>query len=103
MPVMPVKSVPGCLVTIAPSVIGVPVAFWLLPRPHLEAVAFVLGVLPLAVPPLPQAATSDKQPSKAASAAAGRGLRRPMSVRNLVLLSRSPHESGTLPRRRQGG
>src|SRR5437667_8966206 len=35
MPVMPVKSVPGCLVTIAPSVSGAPVAFWPLPRPHL--------------------------------------------------------------------
>src|SRR6185369_1793069 len=38
MPVIPVKSVPGCLVTIAPSLIGSPVAFWPLPRPHLPPV-----------------------------------------------------------------
>src|ERR1019366_2894769 len=46
---MSVKSVPGCLVTIAPSVIGVPVAFCPVPRPHVRAAAatacFVL-VLP---------------------------------------------------------
>ena len=35
---MSVKSVPGCLVTIAPSLIGSPVAFWPLPLPHLGAV-----------------------------------------------------------------
>src|SRR5579859_2746164 len=35
MPVMSLKSVPGCLVTIAPSVNGSPVAFWPLPSPHL--------------------------------------------------------------------
>src|SRR4051794_11407727 len=37
-PVMSVKSVPGCLVTIAPILTGAPLAGLLLPRPHLEAV-----------------------------------------------------------------
>src|SRR5919112_2555682 len=37
MSVMSVKSVPGCFVTMAPSLIGSPVAFWPLPRPHFEA------------------------------------------------------------------
>src|SRR5919206_3159651 len=36
---MSVKSVPGCLVAIAPSLIGVPVAFLPLPRPHFDAAA----------------------------------------------------------------
>src|SRR5215467_7042571 len=54
MPVIPVKSVPGCLVTMAPSVSGVPVAFWPLPSPHFEAAA-PLGLDDplLEVPPLP--------------------------------------------------
>src|SRR5690349_19388083 len=34
---MSVKSVPGCLVAIAPSLIGAPVAFLPLPRPHFDA------------------------------------------------------------------
>src|SRR6185436_13520421 len=38
MVVIPEKSVPGCLVTIAPSLSGSPVAFWPLPRPHLPPV-----------------------------------------------------------------
>src|SRR6185369_3172712 len=37
--VMSVKSVPGCLVTIAPILIGVPLAFLPLPRPHFDAAA----------------------------------------------------------------
>src|SRR3954463_676322 len=36
---MSVKSVPGCLVAIPPSLIGVPVAFLPLPRPHFDAAA----------------------------------------------------------------
>src|SRR5918996_4105598 len=36
---MSVKSVPGCLVAIPPSLIGAPLAFWPLPRPHFEAAA----------------------------------------------------------------
>jgi hypothetical protein len=36
---MSVKSVPGCFVAIPPSLIGVPVAFWPLPRPHFDAAA----------------------------------------------------------------
>jgi hypothetical protein len=36
---MSVKSVPGCLVAIAPSLIGVPLAFCPLPRPHFDAAA----------------------------------------------------------------
>src|SRR3954454_11417602 len=34
---MSVKSVPGCFVAIPPSLIGVPVAFWPLPKPHFDA------------------------------------------------------------------
>src|SRR6478735_1875331 len=36
---MSVKSVPGCFVAIPPSLIGVPVASWPLPRPHFDAAA----------------------------------------------------------------
>src|SRR3954451_22885437 len=36
---MSVKSVPGCLVAMPPSLIGVPAAFLPLPRPHFEAAA----------------------------------------------------------------
>ena len=35
---MSVKSVPGCLVAMAPSLIGSPVAFWPVPAPHLGPV-----------------------------------------------------------------
>ncbi|WP_259310736.1 hypothetical protein [Capillimicrobium parvum] len=31
------KSVPGCLVTMEPILIGSPVAFWPLPRPHFNS------------------------------------------------------------------
>src|SRR5919112_5230207 len=46
---MSVKSVPGCLVAIAPSLIGAPLAFWPLPRPHFDAAAagWLAGVLAL--------------------------------------------------------
>src|SRR4029453_16232007 len=44
---MSVKSVPGCLVAIAPSLIGVPLAFLPLPRPHFDAAA--AGLLDAAV------------------------------------------------------
>jgi hypothetical protein len=37
--VMSVKSVPGCWVTIAPILTGVPLAFFPLPRPHLRLAA----------------------------------------------------------------
>src|SRR5689334_24180166 len=46
--VMSVKSVPGCLVTIAPIGIGAPVAFCPLPSPHFEAAAEPLPALVLA-------------------------------------------------------
>src|SRR5215472_16331086 len=74
MPVMPVKSVPGCLVTMAPSVIGEPVAFWPLPRPHLLVGALlVVAVDPPPPPPLPHAAPSSaRELMTAASANAGR-------------------------------
>src|SRR5918911_2278205 len=36
---MSVKSVPGCFVAIAPSLIGAPLAFWPLPSPHFDAAA----------------------------------------------------------------
>src|SRR5215472_384254 len=59
MPVMPVKSVPGCLVTIAPSVRGAPVAFWPFPSPHLLAGAVLLLLVdPPVVLPLPHAAAA---------------------------------------------
>src|SRR4051794_1494822 len=48
---MSVKSVPGCLVAIPPSLIGVPVAFCPLPSPHFDAAACsppLAGVLVLA-------------------------------------------------------
>src|SRR5579884_3755074 len=52
MPVIGVKSVPGCLVTIAPSLTGVPVAFLPLPSPHFETGPPVLALEPPALPPL---------------------------------------------------
>jgi hypothetical protein len=77
--------VPGYLVTIAPTLIGAPVAFWPLPRPHFEASAEELVVaLPgslalvavelLLVPPSspPQAArTTETQTSVSATASRG--------------------------------
>ena len=55
MSLMSVKSVPGCFVTMAPSLIGVSVAFWPLPSPHFDAFAaasFEAASLPL-LPLLP--------------------------------------------------
>src|SRR6266498_4979416 len=48
-----VKSVPGCLVAMPPSLIGVPVAFWPLPAPHLGAPAGCADGLVLVPPPPP--------------------------------------------------
>src|ERR671930_1899875 len=87
---MSVKSVPGCLVASAPILIGVPLAFWPLPRPHFDvgpAAAFA-GVL-VALAPFsllsPQAAISTARlESKATSTACGRGT---------VLLLLGLHES----------
>src|SRR5919202_1344346 len=88
---MSVKSVPGCFVAIAPSLIGAPLAFLPLPRPHLDAAALSppLGVelwaellapdeldeleLEPPPPPPPHAATS----SATAATRAGRTERRP--------------------------
>src|SRR3954454_25000703 len=45
---MSVKSVPSSFVAMPPSLIGVPLAFWPLPRPHFEAAALsppLAGVL----------------------------------------------------------
>src|SRR4051812_31187249 len=49
---MSVKSVPGCLVTIAPILIGVPLAFLPLPRPHLELDVVAAPPAGVAVPPV---------------------------------------------------
>src|SRR3954468_19842752 len=52
---MSVKSVPGCFVAMPPSLMGVPLAFWPLPRPHFEAAALsppLAGVLCAELPAL---------------------------------------------------
>src|SRR6185295_9145666 len=78
---MSVKSVPGCLVAIPPSLIGVPVAFLPLPRPHFDAAAAgsldallelddeAPELLELDEPPLlpPQAATRKTRATAAAA------------------------------------
>src|SRR5579884_452326 len=71
MPVIGVKSVPGCLVTIAPSLMGVPVAFLPLPRPHFETGPLVPALDP---PPLPPHAVSTRvrPAARAQSTTAGR-------------------------------
>src|SRR5215469_17045189 len=91
MPVMPVKSVPGCLVTMAPSVMGVPLAFWPLPRPHLLAGALLLVVVdPLVPPPLPHAtAATIARELTNARAKADRGRLGP----ELVVIPLSPWEN----------
>src|SRR5579859_1263309 len=63
MPVMSLKSVPGCLVTMAPSVSGSPVAFWPFPSPH----------LPVPTSPAPAAAVTALGLATAAGAAVGWG------------------------------
>src|SRR3954471_17722441 len=77
------KSVPGCLVESEPILIGSPVAFWPLPRPHFAAgpAAFAgVAVSLAALPPLlssllsPHAAANSARPaSKATTAASCRG------------------------------
>src|SRR6478735_4970138 len=49
MSLMSVKSVPGCFVMIAPSLIGEPEAFWPLPSPHFEAFAAAAAAAAAAV------------------------------------------------------
>src|SRR2546422_10160499 len=84
MPVIGVKSVPGCLVTIAPSLRGEPVAFWPLPSPHLEAVTPpVLAVPPPEVVP-PQAAAMTEKEIATANAAGARNLPWPTLVLNIL-------------------
>src|SRR6185437_9656464 len=81
-----VKSVPGCLVTIAPTLIGVPVAFVPGFFPHFvtSSAAFAVVAVPLqqlldvvlSLLLLPQAATSTDRPAtNASSASACRHLR----------------------------
>src|SRR3954470_4918770 len=82
-----VKSVPGCLVTIAPTLIGVPVAFVPAFFPHLVTSEAAFAVVELPPPPplpvdvlllssLPHAATSTERPATSASdASACRHLR----------------------------
>src|SRR6266536_1425862 len=84
-----VKSVPGCLVTIAPTLIGVPVAFTPGFLPHfVTSAAFAVVELPPPPPvdvllllSLPHAATSTDRPVTSASASPGRNLFQP----NIVL------------------
>src|SRR3954454_14052987 len=82
---MSVKSVPGCLVAIAPSLIGVPLAFWPLPSPHFDAAAagsldalveldddappLALELVELLSLPPPQAATRNARATAAAAIA----------------------------------
>src|SRR3954452_9967954 len=78
-----VKSVPGCLVTIAPTLIGVPVAFVPGFFPHFVTSAAFFAVVELPPPPvdvlllssLPHAATKTDRPATSTSnASAGRHL-----------------------------
>src|SRR5690349_1395497 len=93
---MSVKSVPGCFVAIPPSLIGVPVAFWPLPRPHFDAAparsAAAVLELPEAALELvelelddlllpPQAATTASAIAAAATARIERIPRDPRSMR----------------------
>src|SRR6266496_1049583 len=88
MPVMPVKSVPGCLVTIAPSVSGVPVAFWLLPRPHFEEGALLFeAVPPPEVPLLPPHAATRTETQAISAATVDRDLGEPNFVLKLFISS----------------
>ena len=86
-----VKSVPGCLVTIAPTLIGEPVAFVPGFFPHFVTSSAVLAVVELPPPPpldvvlslllLPHAATSTDRPATSTSnASAGRHLSQPKNV-----------------------
>src|SRR6185295_13922115 len=90
---MSVKSVPGCFVAIPPSLIGVPDAFWPLPRPHfdaatagsLEAVLVLAELLELDDDELlslpPQAASTTRATAVRAAARAVRIPRDPRSMR----------------------
>ncbi len=65
-----VKSVPGCLVLIAPSLIGSPEAGFPLPRPHLEAFSLpVSPAKPLSSPPPPPPLLSSSSPQAATKSA----------------------------------
>ena len=86
-----VKSVPGCLVTIAPTLIGVPVAFVPGFVPHFVTSLAAFAVVELPPPPLldvvlsllllPHAATSTDRPATSTSnASAGRHLSQPKIV-----------------------
>src|SRR3954468_14832464 len=87
-----VNPVPGCLVTIAPTLIGVPVAFVPGFFPHLVTSEAAFAVVELPPPPplavdvllllsLPHAATNtDRPPTSATSASAGRHLLQPKIV-----------------------
>src|SRR5262245_37467122 len=93
--VMSVKSVPGCLVTIAPILIGVPLAFWPLPRPHLEldavvlvaappaGVAVLLALSPLSSPPHPPRTSTRATAAAQSAALAGRS----RSVKGLTCIA----------------
>src|SRR6266545_6640364 len=90
---MSVKSVPGCLVAMPPSLMGSPLAFLPLPSPHFEAAAAgsaAVVEVPLLLPPLvdalslsslPHAATKTERPATSTSnSSAGRHLSQPQIV-----------------------
>src|SRR5436190_17624867 len=90
MPVIGVKSVPGCLVTIAPSLIGAPVAFFPFPRPHLETGPPLVDVEPPVLLPPPHAATTTaRQTASAMSAPPERGRSLPTNTLMTLLPCRS--------------
>src|SRR3954471_7299758 len=79
---MSVKSVPGCFVAMPPSLMGVPLAFLPLPRPHFAAAVLsppLAGVLCAELLPPPRAAARAgrraRAGARASSAAAARGHR----------------------------
>src|SRR5215472_12110261 len=95
MPVMPVQSTPGCLVTIAPSVSGGPVALIPLPRPQPGTVVFADP--PPAGSLIPQAATASASQQRRIAGACP-GLRASTTVISLPswpnVPSQRPNETG---------
>src|SRR5438093_11412099 len=91
IPVIGVKSTPGCVVTIAPSLMGVLLAFLSFPSPHFDGVTPPLEVeVPLLLETHPQAPTRTTRLTASASSAAPRHGFSPLTpVLNFLLLP--PH------------
>src|SRR2546429_8157316 len=91
IPVIGVKSTPGCLVTIAPSLMGVPLALLPFPSPHFDGATPPLELeVPLLMEAPPQAPTrTTKLTASASSAAPRHGFSLLTSVLNCLLLP--PH------------